>query len=114
MVKASTIKAHGPWVLIKVDPHPETSKGGIYLPQGNMEEVKGHSTGEVLSVGPGYFNKSLKGSAPKEKFCPLDLRVGDRVMFRGYLHDVNKYHQDIEGLEHSLVHCDNIEGVLEK
>lgn len=114
MIEASQIKAFGPWVLVKVDPHPEKSGGGIYLPQGNAEERVGYRTGVVLSVGQGHFNEGKNGRPPKTKFSPLDLKIGDRIMFRGHLHDVGKYHQGIEGLEHSMVHASDIEGVIEE
>ena len=114
MIDPSCIKAFGPWVLVKVDPPPEKFGDLIYLPQGNAEEKTGHSTGVVLSVGRGYFNQSKNGRPPITKFTPLGVEIGDRIAFRGYLHDVNKYHQDIEGLQHSMVRADDIEGVIEK
>jgi co-chaperonin GroES (HSP10) len=106
-----SFKPMGPWVLIKVDPFTEKTKGGIYLPEGNMEERMGHRTGKVLAVGQGRFNKGRK--AEKAKYEPLDVEVGDRVIFRGFLHDVNKNHQGLEDPNHSLIHADDLIGVLE-
>jgi len=114
VIAASKIKAFGPWVLVKVDPHPEKFGEHIYMPQGNLEERIGGRTGVVISVGQGYFNRCKNGKSPKTKFNPLGIKIGERVRFRGMLHDVGKYHQGIEGIEHSMVHADDIEGVIEE
>lgn len=112
MIHSSKIQAFGPWVLVEVDPHPKKF-GRIYLPQGNLEERRGYRTGVAVSVGQGYFNRCRNRKSPETKFSPLEIKVGDRVWFRGYLHDVNKYHQGIEGIQHSMIHADNIEGAVE-
>jgi len=114
MINPSKIKAFGPWVLVKVDPPPEKSEGGVYMPQGNLEERIGHKTGVVISVGQGYFNPGKGGRPPKTKFTPVTVVKGERVRFRGHLHDVSKYHQGIEGKDHIMVHGDDIEGVIEE
>ena len=57
MIDPSSIKAFGEWILVEVEKSPEKSKGGIYLPQGNLEESLGYSVGKVKSVGQGRFNK---------------------------------------------------------
>lgn len=114
MVDPSRIKAFGPWVLVKMDSHPEKYGELIYLPQGNLEERVGLRTGVAVSVGQGHFNVPVKGRIPKKKFSPLGIKVGDHVQFRGMLHDVSKYHQGIDGIEHSMVHGDDILGVIEE
>ena len=114
MIAPSKIKAFGPWVLVKVDPDPEKFGDHIYLPQGNLEERMGHKTGVVVSVGQGHFNKCVKGRTPKTKYNPPGITIGERVWFRGMLHDVGKYHQGIEGKDFSMVHIDDIEGVIEE
>lgn len=114
MIKASQIKAFGPWVLVKVDPAPEKYGDHIYMPQGNLEERMGHRVGVVISVGQGHFNPGKNGRSPRSKFSPIGVAEGDRVRFRGHLHDVSKYHQGIEGKDHIMVHADDIEGVIEE
>lgn len=110
MIDYTKLKPCGGWVLVKVDLAPEKSAGGIYLPQGNSLEQRGYRVGTVLSVGPGRFNQGK--AALKAKYEPLGLEVGERVAFRGYLHDVNKYHQGIEDRMVSLIHADEIIGVV--
>lgn len=105
------IRPTGPWVLVEVEPFTEKTKGGIYLADGNAEERMGHRVGKVLAAGPGRFNEGKK--AQKAKYEPLDVEVGDRVMFRGFLHDVNKNHQGLDDINHSLIHADDLIGVLE-
>lgn len=114
MVDPSKIQAFGPWVLVKVEPPLEKTAGGIYRPQGNSEDKMGHSIGVVLSVGKGYFNQDKQGRPLKKKFTSIGVEAGDRILFRGFLHDLNRYHQGIEGLQHSMVHADNIDGVFEE
>lgn len=67
------IKPLGNRVLIKRS-KPETSKGGILLPDSAQEKPK---EGIVLAVGEGKWNDQGK----KE---PLSLKEGDRVLFSSY------------------------------
>jgi co-chaperonin GroES (HSP10) len=83
----TNIKASGPWVLIDPEPPPTQSKGGIYLPDGNVMERLGHVVGRVISAGKGYWEKDKKG---KEKFQAMEVKPGDRVVFRGHLKDANR------------------------
>ena len=82
------IKPYGAWVLVKPDPTPRILDSGLYMPDGNLFERIGFSIGTVLAVGPGNFNKSKKAGTPK--YCPLDVKVGDRVVFRGYQQNANR------------------------
>jgi co-chaperonin GroES (HSP10) len=111
MLSPGQIRAFGEHLLVEVEDPPEQSKGGVFLPQGNLEERLGYVIGKVLSVGQGKFNKG-KAAVKSGKFTPHDVQVGDRVMLRGYLHGVVRYYQPIDGLKHSLIHIDWVEGVL--
>jgi co-chaperonin GroES (HSP10) len=91
-----TIRARGPWVLIKADPPPTMSKGGLYLPEGNLEERLGHLTGTVLSAG----NEAADS-----------VSIGDKVLFRGYLKDANHPAQLDDN--RSLINVKDIVGVIE-
>ena len=53
---------------------PQVSKGGILLPDSAREKPK---QGEILAVGPG---KMSKDGAVK----PMELKMGDRVLFGGF------------------------------
>jgi len=106
----STLRPMGPWVLVRVEPFAEKTESGLYRPDGNAEDRVGYRTAKVLSVGPGFFNEGRK--AEKAKYLPLGLEVGDRVAFRGFLHDVNKNHQGLDDPDKSLIHANDIVGVI--
>src|ERR1700739_1574118 len=61
-------------VLIKRIEKKETVKGGIIIPDSAKEKP---SEGEVVAVGEGRKND-------KGERIPLDVRVGDRVLFGKY------------------------------
>ncbi len=50
------------------------SRGGIFLPESAKEKPK---EGEVLAVGPGKLDK-------EGKIVPMDVKVGDKVLFTTY------------------------------
>ena len=49
----------------------ENTKGGIIIPDTAKEKLR---KGEVIAIGPGGRDES-------ERLTPLDLKVGDRVLF---------------------------------
>ncbi len=61
-------------VLIKVVEAEEKTKGGILLPDTAQKKSQ---RGEVLAVGPGKV-------ADNGTRIPLDLKVGDKVLFAKY------------------------------
>lgn len=67
------IKPLGNRVLIKRS-KPQTVRGGILLPETAKEKPK---EGEVIAVGPGKYDDAgtLK---------PVELKLGDRVLFSSY------------------------------
>lgn len=101
-------KATGPWVLVRADKPDSRTPGGLYLPDGNMPQRLGHLTGTVLSVGPGEFAKGKE--ARKYKYIPHDLKVGDKVMFRGFLKEAN---QPFDDKDLCLIHINDVVGVAE-
>ena len=61
---------HDRVVVTRIDPDDKTA-GGIIIPDTAKEKP---SEGEVISVGPG-------GRDEAGKITPIDLKVGDRVLF---------------------------------
>jgi len=61
-------------VLVKPTEKEERTKSGIYLPDTAKEKPQ---EGEVLAVGPGKMTDDGKR-------VPLDLKVGDRVIYAKY------------------------------
>ena len=67
------IKPLGDRVVVKVLEKEETTKSGIVLPDAAKEKPQ---EGEVLAVGSGEL---IEG-----KRIPLEVKVGDRVIFSKY------------------------------
>lgn len=61
-------------ILVKRIEEKETARGGILIPDTAKEKPQ---EGEVVAVGPGKMND--KGTR-----IPLDVQVGDRVLFGKY------------------------------
>ncbi len=60
-------------VVIKVLAGEEKTKSGIVLPDTAKEKPQ---EGEIMAVGPGKFEKGERE--------PLDVKVGDRVIYSKY------------------------------
>ena len=82
-----TINSQGPWVLIKPLPFADKTEGGIYRPDGNLEDRLGYAEGIVESVGKGKYRDTKKYG---RVFEHPGVVPGDRVYFRGFLKDANK------------------------
>ena len=60
-------------VVIMPDEEGETMRGGLYIPDTAKEKP---TQGEVIAVGPGRFEKGAR--------VPVDLKVGDKVLYGKY------------------------------
>ncbi len=87
-------------ILIRRVEKEEKTSGGIIIPDTAKEKPQ---EGEVMAVGNG---KLLEDGNLK----PLDLKVGDRVLFGKYSGSEIK----IDGEEHLILREDEVLGVLEK
>jgi chaperonin GroES len=61
-------------VLVKPTEKEEKTKSGIYLPDTAKEKPQ---EGEIMAVGPGKMTDDGKR-------IPMDLKVGDRVIYAKY------------------------------
>ena len=64
-------------ILVKRLENDEKSKGGIIIPDTAKEKP---SEGEIVAVGPGAINTEGKRN-------PIDVKVGDKVLFSKYSGD---------------------------
>ena len=71
---AATLQPMADRILVKPIEKEEKTKSGIYLPDTAKEKPQ---EGEVLAVGPGKVSDDGKR-------IPMDLKVGDRVIYAKY------------------------------
>jgi chaperonin GroES len=86
-------------VIVKRIEEEEKTKGGIIIPDTAKEKPQ---QGKVVAVGKGKVNED-------GKVMPLDVKVGDRVLFGKYAGSEIK----LDGEEHLILREDDILGVLE-
>jgi len=87
-------------VIVKRVKEEEKTKGGIIIPDTAKEKP---IEGEVIAVGNGKVNE-------EGKLRPVDVKVGDRVLFGKYSGTEVK----LDGEEHLILREDDIVGVIEK
>jgi chaperonin GroES len=90
---------HDRVVVTRIDADDKTA-GGIIIPDTAKEKP---SEGEVVSAGPG-------GRDEAGKIIPIDLKVGDRVLFGKWSGTEVK----IEGVEYLIMKESDIMGVIEQ
>ena len=87
-------------VIVKRVEEEENTKGGIIIPDTAKEKPM---EGKITAAGKG---KVLEDG----KIHPLDVKVGDRILFGKYSGTEVK----IDGEEHLIMREDDILGVIEK
>jgi chaperonin GroES len=87
-------------VIVKRVKEEEKTKGGIIIPDTAKEKP---IEGEVVAVGNGKAQED-------GKIRPVDVKVGDRVLFGKYSGTEVK----LDGEEHLILREDDIVGVIEK
>ena len=60
-------------VVIQPSDEAESMRGGLYIPDTAKEKP---TQGEVIAVGPGRVEKGVR--------VPMDLKVGDKVIYGKY------------------------------
>lgn len=86
-------------ILVKPVEEKETVKGGIIVPDTAKEKPQ---EGEVIAVGPGKYHEG--------KRIPLDVEVGDRVLFGKHGGSDIK----IEDKEYLILRQDEVLGKLQR
>ena len=89
---------HDRVVVCRIDAEPKTA-GGIIIPDTAQEKPQ---QGEVIAVGPG-------GRDEAGKLIPIDVKVGDRVLFGKWSGTEVK----LDGQELLIMHQDDILGIVE-
>ncbi len=96
---AAKIRPLGDRVLVKPVKEEEVKKGGIIIPDTAKEKP---SEGEIIAVGPGGRDES-------GKLIPIDLKVGDRILFGKWSGTEVK----IDGEELLIMKESDVMGVIE-
>ncbi len=86
-------------IVVKRIEQQEQMQGGLYIPDSAKEKPQ---EGEVVAVGKG---KRLEDG----KVVPLDVQVGDRILFGKYSGSEIK----LNGEEHLIMREEDILGVIE-
>jgi chaperonin GroES len=81
---AVNIKPLADRVIVKPIEKEEVTKGGIVLPDTAKEKPQ---EGEIIAVGPGRMGEDGKR-------IPLDVKVGDRVVYAKYAGTELKYEDE--------------------
>ena len=87
-------------VIVKRIQEEDKTKGGIIIPDTAKEKPQ---EGKVIAVGKGKTNED-------GKLIPLDVKVGDRILFGKYSGSEIKINDE----EHLIMREDDILGVVEK
>ena len=85
-------------ILVKRLEDNEKTKGGIIIPDTVKEKP---SEGEIVAVGPGSLNTNGKRN-------PIDVKVGDKVLFSKYSGDEVK----IDGQDLIIIKEEDVIGIL--
>jgi chaperonin GroES len=90
-------------IIVKREPEQEQTAGGIYIPDSAREKS---TVGTVVAVGKGKLTE-------EGKIIPLDVKVGDRILFGKYAgSEAKRYHFESEGEELIVMKEDEVLGVL--
>jgi hypothetical protein len=90
----STIRLPAGRVMIAQDPLPE-KEGSILLPQRDAQPDHPANTGTVLAIGHGSFQYDDESTGRRRRVThtglgPDDVQVGDRVVYRLLMSDLNQ------------------------
>ncbi len=86
-------------IIVKRVEEEDKTKGGIIIPDSAKEKPQ---EGKVIAVGKGKMTED-------GKLIPLDVKVGDRILFGKYSGTEVK----IEGEEHLIMREEDILGIIE-
>jgi chaperonin GroES len=86
-------------VVVKPIEEEETTVSGLVIPDTAKEKP---TEGEVMAVGPGRFEEGNR--------VPMDVKVGDRVIYSKYGGNEYKY----KGDEYVILQARDIYAVIEK
>jgi chaperonin GroES len=93
------VRPLGDRVIVEVDESPDTTKGGIIIPENAKEPL---TRGVVIAAGP--------GAVVDGKFREVSVKAGDRVLFGKYS---GSEVENEERKPYKIMREDDILGVIE-
>jgi chaperonin GroES len=89
-------------LLVQISGAEKMTPGGLYIPD-TVADVSGNLEGFVVAAGRGHVNK-------KGHLCPLDVKVGDRIVFSEFAGTKVK----IQNLDLLILRESEVMGVVSK
>lgn len=85
----STIRLRPGQVIIDQDPLP-IKEGSLFLPQRDAQPDHPANTGKILAIGEGALKYRDELTGRMKTYWPQDIKVGDRVVYRLLMSDLNR------------------------
>lgn len=106
-IDIKTFHPKGKWVVVKADPRVKKTKGGIELPEMQLQaERVMEGTGKILKVGD-----DREGILDA---CGVMLEPNMRIFYRGFLKDAfAEFTTDEDGQPIFLLRAEDIMGIIE-
>ena len=101
-----SLKPLGDRVIVKADEAEQTTASGLYLASEAKEKPQ---TGEVIAVGEGKMDKDGKLLPMPVKRIPMDVKVGDVVIYGKFGGNEVK----VDGEKYLLMRADDIYAICE-
>ena len=98
------LKPIGDRIIIRREASDEKTAGGLLLPEAAKKKPQ---RGTVLAVGPGKTNRKTG------ELLPLQLKVGDKVLFTSWAGDEYKDRKQAKAGDILIMHEDDVMAVLD-
>lgn len=98
------LKPIGDRIIIRREASDEKTAGGLLLPEAAKKKPQ---RGTVLAVGPGKTNHKTG------ELLPLQLKVGDKVLFTSWAGDEYKDRKQAKTGDILIMHEDDVMAVLD-
>lgn len=108
MIDPKKFSPRGKWILVKADPRVKKTKGGIELPDKQLEvERVMEGTGHILKVG-------TDREGILDATGGVMLEPGQRIFYRGFLKDAfHEFCVDEDGCTIFILRAEDVMGLIE-
>lgn len=106
MTQKMKIRPLSDTIVVRPDPKPTMSEGGLHLPATANDDVERTAFGEVLAAGPG--RTYVLDDRPPVTY-PVPVKVGDRVVYNRFSGEK----VTLDGETYVTIRADSVIGVIE-